>query len=371
MDLFAPLTLTSGGTLKNRFVLAPLTNMQSQPDGRLGDDEYRWLCKRAEGGFGLTMTCAAYVQKEGIGFAGQLGIYSDEHVEGLTRLVEGLKRHSTFAIAQLYHGGMRSPSALTGRPPQCPSDHAETGAQAMTTSEIAKAIDDFVDAARRAERAGFDGVEIHGAHGYLVCEFLSPEINQRTDAYGGSLDNRSRFLFEIVDGVRASCGSRFTLGVRLSPERFGLLLDDIRAVAERLMRERRIDFLDLSLWDVFKEPNDEPFKGRSLLSYFTDLNRGSVRLGAAGKIASGSDAARALASNLDFVVIGRAAILHHDLPKRVLASPTFEPVALPVSADYLRSEGLGEPFISYMRTWKGFVEPAPASDLAAATSATR
>jgi 2,4-dienoyl-CoA reductase-like NADH-dependent reductase (Old Yellow Enzyme family) len=356
MSLFEPFTLTSGHTLKNRFMLAPLTNMQSGPDGRLGDDEYRWLCRRAAGGFGLTMTCATYVQKDGIGFGGQLGIYTNDHVEGLSRLASGLKRYETHAVVQLYHGGMRSPRALISRSPQCPSDDAETGARAMTAAEIEAAIEDFIQAARRAQRAGFDGVEIHGAHGYLVCQFLSPDINRRDDDYGGSLAGRSRFLFDIVEGVRAACGSQFSLGVRLSPERFGMRLDEVRTVARRLIDEGRIDYLDLSLWDVFKEPTDEAFKGRGLLSYFTELERGRVRLGAAGKITTGEAAARALASGLDFVVIGRAAILRHDFPGRIMADPAFEPVALPVSAEHLRAEGLGEPFIGYMRTWKGFVE---------------
>jgi 2,4-dienoyl-CoA reductase-like NADH-dependent reductase (Old Yellow Enzyme family) len=354
--LFEPLTLANGHTLKNRFMLAPLTNLQSGPDGRLGDDEYQWLSRRAAGGFGLTMTCATHVQKDGIGFGGQLGIYADDHVEGLARLAAGLKRHGTHAVVQLYHGGMRSPRTLISRPPLCPSDDAETGARAMTAAEIGIAIEHFIEAALRAQRAGFDGVEIHGAHGYLVCQFLSPEINRRDDDFGGPLEHRSRFLFEIVNGVRAACGPGFSLGVRLSPERFGMRLDEIRAVAQRLMHEERIDYLDLSLWDVFKEPNDDAFKGRSLLSYFTELERGPVRLAAAGKVSTGAAAARALEAGLDFVVIGRAAILHSDFPERVSADPAFEPTALPVSADYLRSQGLGEPFIGYMRSWKGFVE---------------
>jgi 2,4-dienoyl-CoA reductase-like NADH-dependent reductase (Old Yellow Enzyme family) len=133
-------------------------------------------------------------------------------------------------------------------------------------------------------------------------------------------------------------------------------VDEIREVAQRLILEGRIDYLDLSLWDVFKEPNDEAFQGRSLLSYFTELERGPVRLAAAGRLSSGAAAARALAAGLDFVVIGRAAILHSDFPERVSADPAFETTALPVSADYLRDQGLGEPFIGYMRTWKGFVE---------------
>lgn len=351
------LTLTRGPALKNRLVLAPLTNMQSHPDGRLSDEEYRWLTMRAEGGFGLTMTCAATVQREGVGFPGQLGIYSDEHLNGLSRLAAGIKTHQSHAVVQLHHAGMRTPPALSGRAPQCPSDDESTGAKAMSAGEVAQTMQAFIGAAKRADRAGFDGVELHGAHGYLICQFLSAEVNRRTDAFGGSLENRSRMLFDLVDGVRAACRPNFTLGVRLSPERFGMKLDEVRTVAQRLMGEGRIDYLDMSLWDLWKEPEDAAYKGRTLVSYFTDLERGSVRLGAAGKIATGSDAARALADGLDFVVIGKAAVLHHDFARRVLADPNFTPAALPVTPAYLRGEGLSDSFIKYMRNWQGFVEP--------------
>ena len=357
-DLFDPLPLTRGGALKNRFVLAPLTNLQSAPDGVLSDDEFNWLVKRAEGGFGLTMTCAASVQKEGVGFPGQLGMYDDKHLPGLTRLAAAIKAHGSHAVAQLHHGGMRALPAVIGRSPQAPSDDEKTGAQAMSADEIKRAINSFVSAARRVERAGFDGAELHGAHGYLLCQFLSPETNRREDAYGGSPENRARILFEIVDGVRAACGANFSLGVRLSPERFGLKLDEMVAVARRLMAEAKIDYLDISLWDAFKEPMDEAFQGKSLAAYFTELDRGSVRLGGAGKIYSGADVKRAMAMGLDFVVIGRAAILHHDFPRCFASDPDFVMKALPVSEDYLRAEGLGPAFVNYMRTWKGFVEEA-------------
>ena len=135
-------------------------------------------------------------------------------------------------------------------------------------------------------------------------------------------------------------------------------LTEIRAVAQRLMHEGRIDFLDMSLWDVFKEPQDESFRGRSLLSCFTDLERGSVRLGAAGRIMSGADATRSLAAGLDFVVIGRGAVLHHDFPARVQAEPEFRAAGLPVTAEYLAQEGLSPVFVEYMRNWKGFVASA-------------
>lgn len=357
--LFAPLELAHGPRLTNRFMLAPLTNCQSHDDGRLSDDEFRWLTMRAQGGFGLTMTCASHVQARGQGFPGQLGVYSERHLEGLGRLAAAIRAAGSVAMVQLHHAGMRAPAGLIGEAPVCPSDDAETGARALTLDEVRALVDDFVAAAVRAERAGFDGVEIHAAHGYVVSQFLSPEINRRDDAYGGSPENRARLLFEIVAGVRASCRPDFVVGVRLSPERFGLRLAEIVEVARRLLAEGAIDLLDLSLWDVRKEPEETEFRGRSLLSYFTALERGSVRLGAAGKIMGGEDAQRVLEAGADLAIIGRAAILHHDFPRRVQAEPGFRPVPLPVTAEYLRNEGLGPAFVRYMGTWKGFVQPEP------------
>ena len=357
-DLFDPLPLARGPTLRNRFVLAPLTNTQSHDDGTLSDEEFRWLTMRAAGGFSITMTCASHVQAVGRGFPGQLGIFSDAHVPGLARLAAEIKRHGSVAIAQLHHAGMRAPRDLNGAQPVCPSDDAETGARALTRPEVEQLRDDFVAAAVRAERAGFDGVEIHGAHGYVLCQFLSAEYNRRTDDYGGPLENRARLLREVVAGIRARCRPDFTVGVRLSPERFGMKLEEARIVAGELMAGGAIDFLDLSLWDVFKKPNEEAFGGRPLVSWFTDLGRGAARLGAAGKISSAADARRCLEAGLDFVILGRAAILHHDFPRRVAADPDFAATRLPVSPDYLAREGLAPPFIRYMGNWPGFVAAA-------------
>jgi len=354
-DLFAPLTFAHGPALKNRFVLAPLTNLQSHPDGRLSDDEFHWLTKRAEGGFGLTMTCAAHVQRVGQGFPGQLGIFSDDHLEGLTRLAKAIKANDSVAVVQLHHAGFRSPKALIGTDPVGPSDNAETGSRGLSLAEVEQLRDDFIAAAVRAQTAGFDGVEIHGAHSYVLCQFLSEGLNQRTDRYGGSPENRARLIREIIDGIRAQCRPDFLLGLRLSPERFDLKLADILDLAQAVMTEGKIDFLDMSLWDVNKEPNEEAFQGRSLMSWFTDLDRGSVRLGVAGKIMSAADARACLAAGCDFVLIGRGAILHHDYPKQVQANPDFHPIALPVTREHLHKEGLGPTFVDYMNTWKGFV----------------
>ena len=251
--LFEPLSFARGPAMKNRFMLAPLTNCQSHPDGRLSDEEFHWLTMRAEGGFGLIMTCAAHVQARGQGFPGQLGIFGDEHIEGLTRLAATIKAKGSIAAVQLHHAGNRAPKDLAGDV-VCPSDDPATGARGLTLAEVEQLRDDFIAAAKRAEKAGFDGVEIHGAHGYILLEFLSPKLNRREDRYGGSLENRARIVFEIIDGIRARCRPDFQLGLRLSPERFGVNLPDIRDVAAEILRQGKIDYLDMSLWDYTIEP---------------------------------------------------------------------------------------------------------------------
>ncbi|MFH1329695.1 MAG: NADH:flavin oxidoreductase [Actinomycetota bacterium] len=359
--LFEPVELASGPVIKNRFVLAPLTNTQCGDDGCLSDDEFDWLVGRARGGFGLVVTAAAHVQPQGQGFPGQPGIFSDGHLEGLSRLAAGLRAEGSLGLVQLHHAGMRSPARLIGTQPVCPSDNPKTEARALTRGEVEQLAEDFITAGVRADRAGFDGVEIHGAHGYVIAQFLSAEVNQRADRYGGLLENRARLLFDIVAGIRARCRADFILAVRLSPERFGQKLGEIRTVAQRLMSDGMIDLLDMSLWDVFKEPHEEEFQGRTLLAHFADVDRGAVLLGVAGQIRSGRDAARCLKAGADLAIVGRAAILHHDFPERVAADAGFEAAALPVTEGYLRGEGIGEAFIRYLKdNWKGFVDAGSA-----------
>jgi 2,4-dienoyl-CoA reductase-like NADH-dependent reductase (Old Yellow Enzyme family) len=353
--LYEPLAFGRGPVMKNRFMLAPLTNLQSHDDGVLSDEEFNWLTMRARGGFGLVMTCAAHVQAAGQGFPGQLGIFDDVHIEGLTRLAAAIRHHGSLAMVQLHHAGLRSPPELIGGQPLSASDDEKTGARGLTTAEVEQLTDDFIRAALRAEQAGFDGAQAHSAHGYVIGQFLSPASNRRGDRYGGSLENRCRLLFDILAGIREQCRPDFIVGVRLSPERFGMSLDESTLIARQLVESGLIDWLDMSLWDVFKQPEEAAFKGRDLMSFFTDFDRGTVRLSVAGKIRTAGDAQRVMDAGADAVTIGRAAILHHDFPERCRRDPDFEPAALPVSEDYLRSEGLSDAFIGYMRNWKGFV----------------
>jgi 2,4-dienoyl-CoA reductase-like NADH-dependent reductase (Old Yellow Enzyme family) len=341
--------------MKNRFMLAPLTNQQSHPDGTLSDDEYHWLTMRAQGGFAMTMTCASHVTATGQGFAGQLGCFSDSQLAGLTRLAEGIHRHDSLAVVQLHHAGRRSPVDLIGEAPVAPSNDEGTGARALSTSEVEEVVEAFVTAALRCQRAGFDGVEIHGAHDYLLCEFLNPDLNQRDDRYGGDASNRARIFFEIVDQIRERCGESFHLAVRLSPERFGMHTEQIITLVSQLASSGKVDMIDLSLWDAFKVAVDEQFEGQRLLSLFTSIERGSCQLAAAGKIYSALDARTLINEGVDIVAIGRGAITNHDFARRATDESDFAMRELPVTREVLRAEGLGESLIEYMRGWKGFV----------------
>jgi 2,4-dienoyl-CoA reductase-like NADH-dependent reductase (Old Yellow Enzyme family) len=352
--VFEPLTLQRGPAWRNRLALAPLTNMQSHPDGSLSDDELRWLTMRARGGFGLVMTCASHVQPQGLGFPGQLGCFSDDHLPGLTRLADALRAEGAVSSVQLHHAGYRSPVEQVGQLVG-PSDDPATGARGLSGEEVVQLREDFVLAALRAQQAGFDGVELHGAHGYVLAQFLSADDNRRTDGYGGDLAGRSRLLREVVAGIRGRCRPDFQLGLRLSPERFGMRLGEVQELTQELLRAGLLDYLDLSLWDTAKQPVEESFAARPLLGWFTDLDRHGTRLGVAGKVMTARRAAELLDEGVDFVMLGRAAILHHDFPLRAARDPQFAAAALPVTDEHLQAEGLGPVFREYMRSWRGFV----------------
>ncbi len=355
-DAASPLSFPRGPAMPNRMMLAPLTNSQSHVDGTLSDDEIKWLTMRAQGGMGLVMTAAAHVQRQGQGFPGQLGIWSDDHLPRLTELASAIRAQGSRSSVQLHHAGIRSPREVIGEDPQGPFADAETGSRALSTAEVAQLRDDFIAAAVRADKAGFDGVEIHGAHGYILAQFLDAENNQRTDGYGGSFEHRKRIIFEVIDGIRAATRPDFQLGLRISPERFGIRTAEALQLAEEVMTGGQLDYLDMSLWDCFKEPQDPDFAGQPLINLFTALPRGTTRLGVAGKIMDAAKVQACLDAGADFVLIGRGAILHHDFAARVLADPDFACTPTPVTRDHLRAEGLGEAFVGYMASWKGFVE---------------
>jgi len=352
-----------GKTAFNRVALAPMTNTQSNADGTLGEDEFNWLVRRAEGKFGTIISCASHVSLDGQGWENQLGIYSDKHVSGLIKLAKGIHKYGSLAIIQLYHGGARSSKKITGRQPWSASAHVIPGkdpkqVREATAEDIQRVTEDFTNAAKRASIAGWDGVELHAAHGYLLHQFLSTETNKRKDKWGGSLENKLRLLFTIIKEIRKTVPAGFIIGIRLSPEDSanfkGIDFDDSLNMAEALAIPD-VDYIHISAWEALKKPNKYQNKEKTIIEYFREVIPSNVMLMVAGEIWTKQQADKAIALGADCVAIGRAAIANPDWPKHA-AGKDFNPIRPPYSAKLLRSKKVSDRFIIYLKNWKGFVK---------------
>jgi 2,4-dienoyl-CoA reductase-like NADH-dependent reductase (Old Yellow Enzyme family) len=354
-------------TSANRIALAPMTNGQSNDDGTLGDDEYNWLIRRAKEGFGIIFTCAAHVSKEGQGWAGELGIWHEDHIPGLKRLADGIHQYGSLAIVQIFHGGARSPESLTGVQPWSASSHEMTVGGDIkkiregSISEIEDVIEAFVKAAQRAYLAGMDGIELHAAHGYLLHQFISSATNQRTDQYGGNFENRIRLVREILQRIKAILPPTFLVGIRISPEDKytfkGIDFDESLRLAQ-ILKEDGADFLDISTWDSFASPQKYPESQKPVISWFRKQLGANFPLFVAGELWSAAQAHQALNLGADFVSLGRVAIGIADWPSKA-KDIQFEPQLPPYSALHLQKASLSHHFIEYMKRWKGFVADEP------------
>jgi 2,4-dienoyl-CoA reductase-like NADH-dependent reductase (Old Yellow Enzyme family) len=350
-------------TAKNRIVLAPLTNMQSNDDGTLSDAEYHWLVRRAKEGFGIIITCASNVSPDGKGWKGELGIFDDAHLPGLTRLASGIKQFGSLAIVQIFHGGARSPEEVTGNQPWSASQHTMTlsktpvSVREGTLSEIERVKNDFVAAAHRAFKAGFDGVELHGAHGYLLHQFLSTATNHRQDQYGGTFQNRAKLLLDIFCQIKTELPPDFIVGVRLSPEDKltfkGIDFDEMLLLSD-LLAKAEANYIHLSPWDAFKKPDKYPNQEKTIVRYFRDRLPTKVAVMVAGGIWTKSDAEVILNTGADFIALGKAAIGLPDWPSRAEAEKGDFPRP-PFTIQQLQAADLSDSFIGYMKKWSGFV----------------
>ena len=253
-QLFSPLTLR-GVTLRNRIAMSPMCMYSCGEDGLATDFHLAHLVARAVGGAGLVMTEAAAVEARGRISTSDLGIWNDAQVEPLARIVRLGKAQGAVMCTQLAHAGRKAWSPTKGvgpaaavAPSAIPFDADWTTPRELSTAELDGIVSAFRAAAQRAVQAGFDAVEVHGAHGYLLHEFLSPIANHRTDEYGGSLENRARLLLRVVDAVREALSETRAILVRLSCTDWiegGLTIEDQAQVA-RWLKAHGVDLLDCS-----------------------------------------------------------------------------------------------------------------------------
>jgi 2,4-dienoyl-CoA reductase-like NADH-dependent reductase (Old Yellow Enzyme family) len=297
--------------------MAPMTTWAGDSDGHLTQDEFDYYGARSNG-VGMVITGTTFMTANGKGFAGQYFSGSDACLPQLTRLADTIKAGGARAVLQIFHAGRNSMHALTqGHDVISASDIAAPREEAviprpMTEAEITEVIDSFARVTGRAIAAGFDGVEIHGANTYLIQQFFSPHANRREDAWGGSLEKRSRFPLAIVSAVLAAAKTRpgFVVGYRLSPEEVeqpGISLDDTAYLIDRLAGTS-IDYLHLSLTHYamtsVRNRSDTRVIGRLVVEQLD----GRIPLIGVGQVHSEADLNSAFALGYNLVAVGKALV---------------------------------------------------------------
>ncbi|WP_342432219.1 NADPH dehydrogenase NamA [Neobacillus sp. FSL H8-0543] len=304
--LFSPYTI-NGVTLKNRIVMAPMCMYSSHNENGQVENWHRThYASRAVGQVGLIIVEATAVTPQGRISPKDLGIWSDDHLSGLKELVERMKEHGAKTGIQLAHAGRKAvleddilaPSAL-------PFNEKMKTPLEMTKENITETVDAFKKGAERALKAGFDVIEIHGAHGYLINEFLSPLSNKRTDEYGGSAENRYRFLREVIEAVKTAWNG--PLFVRVSANDYhdeGLTADDYVTFC-KWMKEQGVDLIDVSSGAVVPA-RINAYPGYQVKFSETIKNGAEIPTGAVGLITSGIQAEEILQNErADLVFLAR------------------------------------------------------------------
>lgn len=335
MAVWSPLRFNCGREMANRFAIAPLTTDASHEDGTVTEHELEFVRRRAAGGFGAVISSAAYVADDGRSWQG-IGAAHDGHLSGLSRLAEAMRAAGGLAILQIYDGGriakpeligeqrMRAASAVASLRPGAKTPRA------MTSDEVENLIASFREAAALARKAGFDGVEIHGANHYAVHQFFSPRANQRVDYWGGTLSKRMNFPLAVAQAVRDALGPKLIAGFRVTPfeaEHDGYTLDDSKQLCDELAK-LNLDYISVSLDDYRKSrPTGETrvYNGpvvaidtpaESPITAFARVIAGRSAVMASGGIKTCSDAEGALKLGADLVAIGRAVVVDPEwLPK--------------------------------------------------------
>lgn len=317
-------------TVKNRYVMPPMVRNYADAGGLVTDRYVAHIERIARGGVGMMILEASYISTEGKGFTNQLGIHHDVTIPGLKKLAHAAHKHKAKIGIQLYHAGRQTSSKTSGHQPVAPSPIPDPTVMEvpheLSTDEIKKLVAAFGKSARRAKAAGMDFVEIHGAHGYLITQFLSPFSNKRTDAYGGTPAKHLRFLEEVYETVRDAVGPDYPVTVRLSGDELvagGLRLSDTKRIAQRL-EQLGADALHISAGNYASYARglmippmavpDEPLA--HLAAGVTDAV--DIPVIAVAKIRTPEAAEKLLASGkADFIGIGRTLLADPDFPNKV------------------------------------------------------
>jgi len=248
--LFETTTL-NGMTLKNRFVRSATAEGMATEDGECTPRLIDLMSALADGGVGLIITGHAYVTKRGQAIPAQLGIYDDKLIPGLRAMTDAVHKRDGKIVAQLAHSGMLAIPKLISGPPLAPSaveGIIEGPLQEMTIEDIHATVKAFGQAAKRAYEAGFDGVQIHAAHSYLLSQFLSPAFNHRTDAYGGGIENRAKMLLEALQVIRKRVGQDYPVLIKMNARDYlegGLELED-SVQAGAMLKQAGVDAIEVS-----------------------------------------------------------------------------------------------------------------------------
>lgn len=244
-------TEINGITLSNRFVRSATWEGMATEEGECTPRLIDAMTELAKGQIGLIISSHAYVREDGKAGPGQIGIYKDDLIPGLRNMTGTIHDQGGKIVSQLTHGGFFSNPKLTGKPILAPSDvegFAKASRKEMTEADIGEIVEAFGDAARRSQEAGFDGIQIHSAHGYLFSQFISPAFNKRTDKYGGSVEKRARALLEVLGKMRNTVGDDFPILVKLNGEDFiegGLTLEDSLKVGV-MLQKNGMDAIEVS-----------------------------------------------------------------------------------------------------------------------------
>lgn len=249
--LFSPIQV-GPMEVRNRIVMSPKITNYADESGNATDQTLAYYTARARGRVGWIIVESSFVHRAGIMYVRQLGLDDDKYIGGLRRLSKSIKKEGARVSIQLYHGGRRAQSDLSGYPTEAPSSvplyEGAPPPRALTREEIEERIEAYVQAAQRAKEAGFDGVDIHAGHGYLICSFLAKFTNQRTDEFGGDIRGRARFLVEVVKRIRKAVGKDFAITTRNNGNDFvmgGLTHDEAKAVA-KMVEENGADAIQVT-----------------------------------------------------------------------------------------------------------------------------